>query len=240
MDKIVRGLYCVLPRRVGYKDDMRELFKENPFDDLYRIVDIVARARYNAQRRLLLHASLAQFTLTFNALALIIIPLLDLGGLNRNYTARYVQIMQIIFAVILLAYSLLLSMGRFEIRADRMHQNGLILSRMLREMKALLGTNLVGQEAKYNSLVARYYDTLEKAENYRQVDYHAALLAENTRNGVPPRGSQTYHAYVFCLMRYLYRTFKIRLRVYSVWVLIFSHYLISVAATYGWICFMVR
>jgi hypothetical protein len=216
---------------------MNRSYKENPFDDLYRIIDIVARARYNAQRRLMIHSSLARFTITFDTLALIIIPLLDLGGLNRNYTPRYLQIMQIVFAVVLLAYSLLLSIGQFDIRADRMHQNGLTLSRMLRELKLLLGAPMAGKEAVYGSFVTRYYDTLEKAENYRQVDYHAALLTQALREGLPKR-EEVSSNYIFSLAAYLYQISKLRIRVYSIWLLIFSHYILSIMLIYGWIVFM--
>ncbi len=59
---------------------------QNPLNNLYRIIDIVTRARYNAERHLRVHASLLQFTLTFNSIALIIIPLLDLARFNQDYS----------------------------------------------------------------------------------------------------------------------------------------------------------
>jgi hypothetical protein len=214
-------------------------YKENAFEDLYRIIDIVARARYNAQRRLLVHASLVQFTLTFNSIALIIIPLLDLAGYNRNYSAKYVQIMQIIFAVMLLAYSLLLSMGRFESRAERMHGNGLVLSRMLRALKPFIGKNPQEKRRVYDAFYSRYYDTLEKAENSRQIDHHSAVLAEMVREGIPKRKGADTRTYLASVCTYLFRLNRLRLRVYFMWALIFSHYILSVLAMYAWIFVMV-
>jgi hypothetical protein len=218
---------------------MRKEYVENPFDDLYRIIDIVTRARYNAQRRLLVHASLAQFTLTFNSIGLIIIPLFDLAGFNKHYPAKYVQIMQIIFAVMLLGYSLLLSMGRFEVRAERMHGNGLVLSRLLRGLKPYLGADAQEKRQIYEAFFSRYYDTLEKAENYRQIDYHSAVLAEMVRAGLPQRADATIRTYVSKVWVHLFRIAKMRLKVYFTWMLIFSHYILSVLAIYAWIFMMV-
>jgi hypothetical protein len=212
---------------------------ENPFDDLYRIIDIVTRARYNAQRRLLVHASLAQFTLTFNSIGLIIIPLFDLAGFNKHYPAKYVQIMQIVFAVMLLGYSLLLSMGRFEVRAERMHGNGLVLSRLLRGLKPYLGADAQEKKQVYDAFFSRYYDTLEKAENYRQIDYQSAVLAEMIRGGLPQRGPPDTNAYLWKVCVYLFRITKLRVKVYFMWILIFSHYIIGVLGIYAWIFMMV-
>jgi hypothetical protein len=223
------------------RDDrhMTAEFKENAFDDLYRIIDIVARSRYNAQRRLLLHAGLAQFTLTFLSIALIIIPLLDLGGLNTNYSAKYVQIMLIVFAVVLLGYSLLLTMGRFEVRAERMHGNGLALSRILRVLKSYLGSDVHEKQNDYNEFVTRYYECLEKAENYRQVDYHCTILDQMARQGIPGYAGGNKLGYVYTVSVYFYRLNKRRVRVYSGWMLGFSHYLVAVAIIYIWIFLMV-
>lgn len=218
---------------------MAQEFKDNAFDDLYRIIDIVARTRYNAQRRLLAHGGFAQLTLTSLSIALIVIPLLDLGGLNRHYSAKYVQIMVIVFAVALLGYSLLLTMGRFDVRAERMHANGLVLSRILRALKPYLSQDARACQDVYHDFVTRYYECLEKGENSRQVDYHCAVLEQMVREGMPLYHDGSKSGYVFSLVLYYYRLNRRRIRVYGSWLLGFSHYVLAVAGIVLWIFFMV-
>src|SRR5438045_2380613 len=148
--------------------------QSNRYDELARIVDIVAKARYKANKRLILHSRFAQFTVTFLSIGLIIIPLLDLGGFSVRYQPKYVQIMQIIFAVMILAYSLLLSTGRFETRAEKMLACGIVLSRLMREIKPHKGTSPPLPDKTYDDIYGRYYDCLEKFENHTELDYHAA------------------------------------------------------------------
>jgi hypothetical protein len=74
--------------------------------------------------------------------------------------------MQIVFAVAVLAYSLLLSTGNFAVRAERMHASGLKLTRMLRRMYPLRGRNDSAANQKYDALVVEYYDILEGNESY--------------------------------------------------------------------------
>jgi hypothetical protein len=132
----------------------------NRYDELARIVDIVAKARYKASKRLTLHSSFAQFTLTFLSIGLIIIPLLDLGGFSVRYEPKYIQIMQIIFAVMILAYSLLLSTGRFETRAEKMLACGIVLSRLMREIKPHKGTSSFRELLPVLAKARKFHDWL--------------------------------------------------------------------------------
>ena len=103
--------------------------QQNRFDELYRIIDTVVKCRYLAQKRLNYHNWCSQIALTGLAVGLVIIPLMSFGGFNRNFTPKYVEVMQIVFAVATMAYSLLLGIGNFAVRAERMHTSGLKLSR---------------------------------------------------------------------------------------------------------------
>jgi len=212
---------------------------QNRYDELYRIVELVAKARYTAHRRLTFHSSFAQFSLTFLSIGLIIIPLLDLGGFSAHYSPKYIQIMQIVFAVILLAYSLLLSMGRFEARAEKMLSCGIALSRILRQVKPLQGTSPPLPDPVYDELYTRYYDILEKFENHTQADYHSVSTTLLARQGIPVRGQQTRPEYVGQVMSYFWKITTRRAGVYFMWTIVYSHYFISVIAMYAWIFYMV-
>lgn len=99
--------------------------QKNKFDELYRIIDITAKARYRASTRLSMHGVFSQWTLSLLAIGLIITSVLMLSGVKLNFSEKYSSVMQIIFSVIILTYSLLLGIGNFSARAERLHRCGL-------------------------------------------------------------------------------------------------------------------
>lgn len=157
--------------------------QKNKFDELYRIIDITAKARYRASTRLSLHGVFSQWTLSLLAIGLIITSVLMLSGVKLNFSEKYSSVMQIIFSVIILTYSLLLGIGNFSARAERLHRCGLELSRLVRRVKPLKGCD--NHDDEYASISQEYYDHLEKYENHRDVDFLSARLEIERRKGYP-------------------------------------------------------
>ena len=171
--------------------------KKNKFEELYRLIDITAKARYQAAKRLALHGYMTQWVLSFLAIGLIILSLLELLDFKLSFTATYTGFMQVVFAVIILTYSLLLGMGNFDARAERLHRCGLELSRLLRKVKPLkenekpnMGSLSQKDENGYEQLVKDYYDCLEKYENHKDLDFRNALLKIQKRKGYPERNAE--------------------------------------------------
>ncbi|MBJ7552655.1 SLATT domain-containing protein, partial [Marinomonas ostreistagni] len=106
--------------------------KENKFDELYRLLDITAKSRYRAATRLKIHGLLSQCTLSLLAIGLIISSLFTLSDMKILLDSEYVSVMQIIFSVLILTYSLLLGIGDFGVRSSDYHLCGLEISRLLR------------------------------------------------------------------------------------------------------------
>ena len=210
------------------------------FKELYRLLNIVAKARYRAHNRLVLHATFAQFALTFLAIGLIIIPLMALGGLQFALQKAHVDIVQIAFAIVLLAYSLLLSTSRFEARAEKMQACGLILSRLLREVKPLKDGEPAPNAHSYDDLTGRYYDCLEKFDNHTELDYYSVMMDISVREGPPHRNNRGLGAYIGSLIGYYWRLNTRRAYVYFVRSLIFGHYFLAVAAMYALIYWLIR
>lgn len=208
---------------------------QNRFDELYRIIDTVVQCRYRAQKRLNYHNWLSQITLTGLAIGLIVIPLLVLGGFNRNFQAKYVDVMQIVFAVGILGYSLLLSLGNFAVRAERMHASGLKLSRMLRLMLPLKGRDDDETNKLYAGLVTEYYDILEGNENHIALDYQGTLSDIMRKQGLPKaEPSETSWNRQIVIGKYLIRRTELRLTIMAHCLLLFGHYFLSLLAVAIW------
>ncbi|HEY6529164.1 MAG TPA: SLATT domain-containing protein [Cellvibrionaceae bacterium] len=206
----------------------------NKFDELYRIVDITAKARYRASTRLNSHGIFSQWTLSLLAIGLIISSALSISGMQLNFSEKYTSVMQLIFSVIVLTYSLLLGMGNFSARAERFHRCGLELSRLVRKVKPFKGKD--GNDQEYASISKEYYDHLEKYENHKDVDFLSARIEIERRKGYPDwntnysffKNTSNYFAYMQSRFS-LWSSIRIRQSIS------FSHYALSLLLVYGWI-----
>jgi hypothetical protein len=198
------------------------------FDELFRRVQFTCKARYNAARRLKTYHLFSQITPAFISTGLVIIPLAKLLGFNKGYSPEYVDLMQIVFAVALLAYSLLLGIGNFSARAERMHACGMDLGRIARKLFPYRtqedSTNF---DQAYESFSNDYYECLEKHENHTHIDFLAAkhdLLdgGEKFSWGVEAKRAALW------INKFLRE------------LLTLSHFLLSLAAIGFWVYFMVH
>ena len=208
--------------------------QNNKFDELYRIIDITAKARYRASTRLSLHGVFSQWTLSLLAIGLIITSVLMLSGLKLNFSTEYSSVMQIIFSVMVLTYSLLLGMGNFSARAERFHRCGLELSRLLRKVKPLKGAE--NNDEEYATISKEYYDHLDKYENHKGVDFLSARVEIERRKGYPDRSEGlSFASYMGRLIPSMYSRFTMWLSIKASQVISFSHYAISLTLVYGWV-----
>ena len=81
-----------------------KLEMDNKFSELNRRVKLTSKARYNASRRLTLKNTLSQWTLALLSVSLILISLVSASNIAIKFDAKYADIMQIIFAVLVLTY----------------------------------------------------------------------------------------------------------------------------------------
>lgn len=208
--------------------------QNNKFDELYRILDITTKARYRASTRLNSHGIFSQWTLSLLAIGLIISSTLSISGIQLNFSEKYTSVMQLIFSVIVLTYSLLLGMGNFSARAERFHRCGLELSRLVRKVKPFKGSE--GHNDDYASISKEYYDHLEKYENHKDVDFLSARLEIERRKGYPDWKKDE------SLLDNVSKRVTSAQSRFSLWSSIrirqsisFSHYAISLLLVYGWI-----
>ncbi|PCJ33709.1 MAG: hypothetical protein COA75_14865 [Cellvibrionales bacterium] len=211
---------------------------DNKFSELNRRIKITSKARYNASRRLTLKDSLSQTTLALLSVALILISLVSISDIKVNFDVNYINIMQIVFAVLILTYSLLLSAGDYSARSVKTHRCGMELGRLARKVKPLENID-EPNDSKYEEYTNEYYNCLEKYENHGDVDYLVAYYS--SRNWY---GNEEIKATTGCLKFIpLADSFieKLKTKLFIIWGSSYpiSHYFITIFGVYYWLFLMV-
>jgi hypothetical protein len=198
-----------------------------------RRTKITGGARYAAARRMEMQGCAAQWTLALLAIGQIIITLIPTLKLRSNFGEDYVGFASVLFAALVLAYSLLLGMADYSARAVKMHGCGLELGRLTRKLVFLVNRGYVSK-VDYEECAKSYYDILDKHENHTRLDY---LISHY----------QHYEAKVskldFSNKKYWRDSASLALVKAKIWTfqtIQFSHVVISLGLMYIWIYFMVR
>lgn len=146
----------------------------NTFKELYRKVDIVARIRYDAARRLRTHQKLSQWVITFLSLLLILVPLLQALDVPLRHSENFLNAVSVFLAVLVLVYSLLIGMENYAGRAEKMQNCGTELSYLTRELYPY--RELDHEENAYKDFSLKYQIILEKHENHEPIDFKQFTL----------------------------------------------------------------
>lgn len=210
---------------------------DNKFSELNRRVKLTSKARYNASRRLSLKNKLSQWTLALLSVALIFISLISASGIEIEFHKQYVDIMQIIFAVLILAYSLLLSMGDYSARAVKIHRCGMELGRLARKIKPY--ENSDNNDEKYEQFYTEYYNCLEKYENHENVDFLIAdCSSKDWYNSKELKGAEGANYFRLLLIEFFNKT-KMYLQIQIGTIIPVLHYFIIIGGVYFWLYLMV-
>lgn len=202
-------------------------------EELLRRTEITCGARYTAARRMELHGWAAQWTLAFLAVGQIIISLIPALKLRSNFGENYVGFASVLFAVLVLAYSLLLGMADYSARAVRMHGCGLALGRLARHLVFLIDRGNV-TSAEYDEAAKGYYDILDKHENHTYTDYLVSRYQHY--DGV----ASTLEIFSGAWWRERISLAWVKARIWALTFVHLSHYAVSLALMYSWIYWMVK
>lgn len=202
-------------------------------NELLRRTQITCGARYTAARRMELHGWAVQWTLALLAVGQIIISLIPALGLRSHFSGDYVAFGSVLFAVLVLAYSLLLGMADYSARAVKMHGCGLELGRLARKLVLLIDRGSVSG-AEYEECADKYYNILDKHENHTHQDYLVSHYQYyDAQLSKLDFFSQDYWRQRLPLV-------LIKMQIWSRKCLQFSHFAISLGLMYGWIYCMVK
>jgi hypothetical protein len=191
-------------------------------DRLYNDARSTANIRHIASERLRHHHRFTVWSITILSTGLIVIPLLQALGVPTSSSSQALNAIQVFLAVVVLVFSLLLSMDNYSIRADKMHQCGVELSVLARKMEPIIRTdNPYGPE--YNRLLQEYDQILRRYENHEEID-HKMYRLRNRDKYYPNPGSyfwasvRTYFLYSLDFTRYIVLFFSVGFIVW-VWLL---------------------
>ncbi|WP_429022087.1 SLATT domain-containing protein [Aeromonas veronii] len=191
---------------------------------LYKRVLITSKARYEASRRLKLHSWCSQWTLTFIAVGQIVLSLLYSFDLhNKDVPSSLINVAGLFFSIAVLAYSLLLGMGDFSARASNIHQCGLQLAELARELNYKISNNYMPTEREYLAFVSKYYSCLNRHENHTSLDYLIAKYDYLRETNTKPTTAETIN-------------FKASIFAYR--LLGFFHYILSAGIIIAWGMYM--
>lgn len=151
--------------------------KENHFEELYDRVQKTASSRFFAHDRLKNHHSASLWTITCFSMGLIFVPLIHTFGLEARFSSAYTSFIQVVLAIVILVISVLLNMANFAVRADRIHQCGMVLNALARKIHRHINGKSGAEE--YDALVKEYDDVLQRYENHSRIDY---LFTKNHMN----------------------------------------------------------
>lgn len=180
----------------------------------------------------------SQWTLSLLAIGLIIVSVIALAEIQTNFSMPYTNVMQIIFSVVILTYSLLLGMGNYSARAERLLRCGMELSRIVRKIKPYKGKDDEKHDGNYDHLTKDYYDCLEKYENHKDLDYLSSSLEIARRKGYPiQEKDEKFLTFIPKYLGAVLTRFKLWLSIRSRYTLAFSHYVFSLTLVYGWLIF---
>ena len=143
--------------------------KENHFEELYDRVQKTANSRFFAHDRLRHHQSVSLWTITCFSMGLIFVPLIQTFGLEARFSTAFTSFTQVVLAIVILVISVLLNMANFAVRADRIHQCGMVLNALARKIHRHINEKTEGED--YDSLVKDYDHILQKYENHSRIDY---------------------------------------------------------------------
>jgi hypothetical protein len=147
-----------------------------PFNELYRRAFITARIRFKSARRLSFHQKMTKWSMTIASIALIAMPLSQLLGIDPMFDVKLLTLLEIIYAVVVLAISLIISQDDFATRSERMHRCGLELSNIYREIEPY--RNNTWDRKLYEQFSKAYDNTLAQHENHDDIDFYAYSLSD--------------------------------------------------------------
>lgn len=150
------------------------------------------------------------------------LPVFDLT--TTSIPSNVQDAVAIFFAVVVLAYSLLLGMGDFSARSVKIHQCGLELAELARELKFMVDNEDKASKKEYLKYVERYYQCLGRHENHSSHDY---MVAKKEHKNEAVRDD------IKGVDWYINLGWAIKIHLYRIWY--FCHYIISIFTITIWI-----
>lgn len=136
-------------------------------------IRVTQKCRYNASVRLRRSYRFRLFTSMVFAVGLIVIPLLQNSPIPLAFSAPIMAMMQVLLAVGILVFTVIAGKAGYELRADRLTQEGDMLKEMSRRLTRYMTGNAHVRLDDYHH---EYAVLTSGKENHTRSDYLAARL----------------------------------------------------------------
>ncbi|MGY2177719.1 SLATT domain-containing protein [Pseudomonas azotoformans] len=137
-------------------------------DALRQMISKTVSARFQASRRLDFHNKLSLFSISLFSIILILVALLQLVGFRFSFGDVVVNIGQVFLSIVILCFSIAISMSDFSLRSFKFHECGVQLNELAYKLMNKWGVVLSDRE--YEERLSEYFNILSKYENHTESD----------------------------------------------------------------------
>jgi len=137
-------------------------------DALRQMISKTVAARFQASRRLDFHNKLSLFSISLFSIILILVALLQLVEFNFSFGSVAVNIGQVFLSIVILCFSIAISMSDFSLKSSKHHECGVQLNELVYKLMNKWGVTLSDQE--YEQRLSEYFNILSKFENHTETD----------------------------------------------------------------------
>jgi hypothetical protein len=140
---------------------------------LRQMISKTVASRFQASRRLTLHNNLSLFSITLFSILLILVSMVQAVGLKFAISDYVVNIGQLFLSILVLCFSIAITMSDFSLKASKQHDCGMELNELVTYLKNKWDIALSDEE--YDDGVKKYYSILAKYENHLDVDFNKVV-----------------------------------------------------------------
>ncbi|PAA26007.1 SLATT domain-containing protein [Pseudomonas fragi] len=137
-------------------------------DALRQMISKTVAARFQASRRLDFHNKLSLFSISLFSIILILVALLQLVEFGFSFDSVVVNIGQVFLSIVILCFSIAISMSDFSLKSSKHHECGIQLNELVYKLMNKWGVVLSDQE--YEQKLNEYFDILKRYENHTEAD----------------------------------------------------------------------
>lgn len=137
-------------------------------DALRQMISKTVAARFQASRRLDFHNRLSLFSISLFSIILILVSLLQLVDFSFAFSSVVVNIGQVFLSIVILCFSIAISMSDFSLKSSKYHECGIQLNELVYKLMNKWGVVL--SESEYEQRLGEYFQILDKYENHTEAD----------------------------------------------------------------------
>ena len=145
---------------------------------LRQMVYKTALSRFQASKRLQLHGSFSLLSISIFSIILILISILQVAGFKFVVSDLIVSVGQVFLSVLILCFSIAISLSDFGLKSSRHHACGMELNCLVTLLKNKWG--IVVTDSEYEGWVSKYSNILDKYENHLSIDFDKAASVYGT------------------------------------------------------------